>query len=62
MTMKLKSYGMHSTPNNLPPPQFLVLKMILLTAARPGMVAGMLTDELHDPDGNIPSGICLQVG
>jgi integrase len=32
----------------------LVLKMILLTAARPGMVAGMLRDELHDLDGEAP--------
>ena len=32
----------------------LILKMILLTAARPGMVAGMLRDELHDLDGAAP--------
>jgi integrase len=33
----------------------LVLKMILLTAARPGMVSGMLADELHDIDGTTPT-------
>jgi len=32
----------------------LMLKMILLTAARPGMVAGMLRDELHGLDGAAP--------
>ena len=32
----------------------LVLKTILLTAARPGMVTGMLADELHDIDGEAP--------
>lgn len=32
----------------------LALKMILLTAARPGMVTGMLADELHDIDGKSP--------
>jgi integrase len=39
----------------LPTPSIaLVLKMILLTAARPGMVAGMVADELHDIDGTAP--------
>jgi integrase len=32
----------------------LALKLILLTAARPGMVAGMIADELHDLDGKNP--------
>jgi integrase len=32
----------------------LALKLILLTAARPGMVSGMLRDELHDLDGEAP--------
>lgn len=32
----------------------LALKLILLTAARPGMVAGMVADELHDIDGKSP--------
>jgi integrase len=30
------------------------LKLILLTVARPGMVAGMIADELHDLDGKKP--------
>jgi integrase len=38
----------------LTPSIALVFKMILLTAARPGMVAGMLRDELHDLDGKTP--------
>ena len=32
----------------------LCLQLILLTAARPGMVSGMIRDELHDLDGEIP--------
>ena len=32
----------------------LCLQLILLTAARPGMVSGMIRDELHDFDGEIP--------
>jgi integrase len=32
----------------------VALKTILLTAARPGMVAGMVADELHDLDGETP--------
>jgi integrase len=32
----------------------LTMKTILLTAARPGMVAGMLAEELHDLDGKSP--------
>src|SRR4029077_4326161 len=32
----------------------LALKLILLTAARPGMVAGMTREELHGLDGKTP--------
>jgi integrase len=32
----------------------LCLQLILLTTARPGMVSGMIRDELHDLDGEIP--------
>jgi integrase len=33
----------------------LALKMVLVTAARPGMVTGMTADELHDLDGETPT-------
>ena len=42
------------THQPLTPSIALVFKMILLTAARPGMVTGMLANELHDIDGTAP--------
>ena len=44
----------HTLDTHQPRSVGLVLKTILLTAARPGMVTGMLADELHDIDGENP--------